>query len=60
MNDFCQKDCKHKVYCKLDEEKTEQCKVDSKEDGKIFGMTFSQINKLQHKEYVVQNQLKRR
>jgi hypothetical protein len=49
MNKYCLKDCKHKTYCRLDEEKTRLCKVDSKEDGKIFGRTFAQINAMQHK-----------
>ena len=49
-NIYCTKDCKHKSYCKLDEEKTSQCQVVAENDGLIFGMTFDEINKKQHKE----------
>ena len=50
MNKYCMRDCKHKGYCKLDEEQTMNCKVVAPKDGLIFGMTFDEISKKQQKE----------
>jgi hypothetical protein len=47
MNKYCTRDCKHKPYCKLDEEATKVCKVESPVDGLIMGRTFDEIKRMQ-------------
>jgi hypothetical protein len=49
MNVFCHRDCKHKSYCHLDADKTQECKF-AIPDGLIFGRTFDEINKIQQKK----------
>ena len=49
MNEKCQKDCKFKDFCELDEECTKRCQVCVKKDGLIFGRSFEQIRKMQNK-----------
>jgi hypothetical protein len=52
MNSYCERDCKHKEYCRLSEKDTESCKVGACFDGKLFGHTWKEIDGLQQRKAV--------